>query len=129
MEAEKFGQYIQRKRKERRITLRRFAELADVSFGHLCDIENGNRPAPKEREVLDRMAKTLNLDCGDAERLYDLAAKERDVAVPEDVSEYVKGENRSAVVCALRTARDMGAGVEEWEEFIRKMTERRKGND
>jgi len=130
MDKETFGQFIQTKRLERGLTLRVYAErIGGMGIGHLCDIENENRPAPENTDLLDKMIAVLKLSPEDEARAYDLASIARNTAVPEDLSGYIKGEDRPYVIRALRTARDAEAGVAEWEEFIRKMEEKRKKND
>jgi len=123
-----FGQYIQRKRLEKGLTLRKYAEIAGMALGHLSDIENENRLAPENTELLDKMIAALRLDEEETATAYDLAAAARNTAIPEDLSDYVKGEDRQVVVRALRTARDAGAGVAEWEAFIKQMEAKRKGD-
>ena len=61
----------------------------------------------------------------DAERLemLDLAARSKSAAsVPVDLPEYIM--QRDIVRVALRTAKDVDATDEEWEEFIHRITER-----
>lgn len=121
-----FGQYIQKKRLEKGLTLRKYAEITGMALGHLSDIENENRLAPENTELLDKMIAVLQLDEQELATAYDLAAEARNTAIPEDLSEYVKGEDRQVVVRALRTARDAGAGVAEWEAFIKQMEAKQK---
>lgn len=126
MKKETFGKFVQNKRIEKKMTLRKYAEKVEMALGHLSDIENGNRLAPESAEILDRMIAELHLTPEEQMLAYDLAANDRNTAIPEDLSGYVKGEERQVVVKALRTARDSGAGIAEWEEFIRKMEAKHK---
>lgn len=58
--------------------------------------------------------------------LYDLAAKEQTVntPIPKDLNGFVK-DNR-VIVSALRTAKDLDATDEEWQEFIEKLKNSRE---
>ena len=51
--------------------------------------------------------------------MYDLAAKDRDNTVAPDISEYVKSND--AVRVALRKARNLNLGEQEWLKIIEKM--------
>ena len=112
-----FRKYLNSKRIEKRITLRRFAELVGVVPGYISDIENGNKNAP-ESAVLAEMVRVLGLNKDEAYEFYDLAAKARD-GIAQDLPNIIK-ENE-VVVRALRTAKDTGASVAEWEAFIQAM--------
>ena len=127
MNKQTFGQFIHEKRIEQRMTFSKYSEVSGVAIGHLSDIEHGNRPAPESGELLDRMITALKLTPEEEIIAYDLAAQDRNAAIPEDLSGYIKGEERATVIRALRTARDAGAGVAEWEEFIRQMEAKRNG--
>ena len=55
--------------------------------------------------------------------MFDLAGEKRDDVAP-DLPDYIK--ERDYVSAALRTARDLDAGEEEWLEFVKEL-KRRKG--
>lgn len=114
-----------RKRKEREITLREFARRVDLSAEYVCNIEKCRKPAPTA-EVLERIAKVLMLSKDDSERMYDLAVntKNTENAVPEDLTGFLN--NNKIVVTALRTAKDVDATDEEWQEFIKMLNAKRK---
>ena len=58
--------------------------------------------------------------------LYDLAAREQTAKnpVPKDLNGFLK-DNRD-IVSALRTAKDLDATDEEWQEFIDKLKNSRE---
>ena len=58
--------------------------------------------------------------------MYDLAASSRNTenALPEDLTGFLN-DNR-IVLTALRTAKDVDATDEEWQEFIKMLKDKRK---
>ena len=69
-----FGTYIKDKRLAKQISLRKFAELLDISPVYLCNIEKDRNPAPKD-DIISNMARLLMLNDTETAELYDLAAK------------------------------------------------------
>ena len=121
---ETFGPFIKEKRLLRQISLRKFAELLDISPVYMCNMEKDRNPAPKD-DILSRMAELLLLSEQEAETLYDLAAKSKSTpTVSKDLPEYIM--DRDIVRVALRTAKDVDATDEEWQEFIAKLEARRR---
>ncbi len=117
-----FGEFLQRKREENRITLRRLAELLNFSAPFLSDVEKGHRNPP-ELAKLKQIADILGLSAEDRDTMFDLAGRKRDSVAP-DLPDYIM--NREYVTTALRTARDLDAGEEEWQWFIRDLQERKR---
>ena len=128
MEVETFGAFMKSKRLERKITLRGFAGMMDLSPVYICDVEKDRKPAFSD-ERLEQIAELLMLDKRDTEIMRDLAAMSRHrPAVSNDLPEYIM-ENEIVRV-ALRTARDVDATDKEWLDFINKLQKRiRKKND
>ena len=121
---ETFGSFIKKKRLLRQISLRKFAELLDISPVYMCNIEKDRNPAPKD-DILSHMAELLLLSEQETETLYDLAAKSKSTpTVSRDLPEYIM--DRDIVRVALRTAKDVDATDEEWQEFIAKLEARRR---
>ena len=54
--------------------------------------------------------------------MLDLAGKKRNAVAP-DLPDYII--QRDYVSAALRTARDLDAGEEEWNQFVKELKERR----
>jgi len=122
MSRETFGAYLKRIRLEREYTLRGFAGMMEVSPVYICDLEKDRKPAPTE-ERMEQIARLLSLDKREKEILYDLAALTRNrPSVSSDLPEYIM-ENEIVRV-ALRTAKDVDATDEEWQEFIEKLNRR-----
>ena len=117
-----FGSFIRERRLRKEITLRRFAAMLEISPVHMSNMETDRRPAPKE-DVLKRMAALLTLDKSATEEMYDLAAiSKRAPTVSTDLPDYIM--ERDIVRVALRTAKDIDATDDEWQEFIDKLNER-----
>lgn len=109
-----FGGFLQKKREEKKITLRKMAELLGFSAPFLSDVEKDRRNPP-EFAKLEQIAEILGLSTSEKETMYDLAGKKR-ASVPPDLPEYIMSHNY--VITALRIARDSGAGKREWLKFI-----------
>lgn len=117
-----FGEFLTAKREERKITMREMARQLGISAPFLSDVEK-NRTAPLTAERLERVAGILNLSSEEKAYMYNMVGKQRDSVAP-DLPEYIKG--RDYVSAALRTARDLDAGEEEWLQFVEEL-KRRKG--
>ena len=119
-----FGEFLREKRQKRKITLRKFAELAELSPVHMSYLETNQRSAPKD-ETLERMVELLQLTKEDEERFYDLAAASANAPrVSGDLPEYIMGHD--IVKVALRTAKDVDATDDEWQEFIERLRKRKE---
>lgn len=121
-----FGEYLKQKRLDKEITLRGFAKLVDISPVYLCDLEKGRKAAPS-MEIMQKMVSKLALNKEESERFYDLAALEQTAKnpIPKDLNAFLK-DNR-VIVSALRTAKDLDATDEEWQDFIDKLRKSREG--
>lgn len=117
-----FGGFLAKKREERNITLRELARQLEVSAPFLSDVENNRKP-PLTADRLEKVASILLLSSEEKTQMYNLAGKQRNT-VPPDLPEYII--ERDYVSAALRTARDLDAGEEEWQRFIEDL-KRRKG--
>jgi len=117
-----FGKFLKAKRTERKITLRGFAALMNLSPVYICDVEKDRKPAPSD-ERLTQIAEKLSFDKKEVEQMLDLAAVSRHrPAVSNDLPEYIM-ENEIVRV-ALRTAKEADATDKEWQEFIEKLQKR-----
>ena len=109
-----FGEFISKKRVEKKITLRKMADMLGVSAPFLTDVEKDRRN-PFDMEKLTQLAKILNLSKEENAQMLDLAGKKRNAVAP-DLPEYI---------AALRTARDLDAGEEEWNQFVEELRKRK----
>lgn len=116
-----FGEFLQRKREEKQITLRKMADLLGFSAPFLSDVEKDRRNPP-ELAKLEQIANILGLSYEEKETMYNLAGKKRDSVAP-DLPEYIM--SRDYVAAALRTARDLDAGEEEWLRFVEELRQRK----
>ncbi len=121
MDYPNFGVYLATKREERDITLREMARQLGVSAAFLSDVEK-DRTAPLTKERLDKVAEVLNLNDTDKAEMYDLVGRQRNCVAP-DIPEYII--KRQYVGAALRIARDLNAGEEEWKKFIEELRSRK----
>lgn len=118
-----FGEFIAQKREEKDITLREMAALMGVSAPFVSDMEKDRRN-PYEYERLDKLAGILELDDEEKDLMFDLAGRKRNTVAP-DLPGYIM--ERDYVSAALRTARDLGAGEEEWQAFVEELRKRKGG--
>ena len=116
-----FGDFLQKKRTEKEITLRKMAEMIGITAPYLTDIEKDRRNPP-EMEKLETIARILNLSDDDKAIMFDLAGKKRNSVAP-DLPEYIM--ERDYVSAALRTARDLDASEQEWLNFVEDLKKRK----
>lgn len=117
-----FGSFIRAKRLEADITLRGMAQILDISPVYMSNIETDRNPAPKA-DILEHLAKALQLDKHEREVMYDLAAESKNyTAIPGDLPEYISANEYARI--ALRVAKDVDATDMEWLEFIEKLKKR-----
>ncbi len=115
-----FGEFISEKRMANNLTLRKLAEMISISVTFLADIEHDRRN-PMELEKLEELAVVLGLSQEEKDEMYDLAGKKRK-DLPPDLKDYVVG--KTYINYALRKAKNMGAGEEEWlmmVEYLEKL--------
>ena len=116
-----FGEFIKTKREEKQITLRKMAEFLDCSAPFLSDVEKDRRN-PFDMEKLELLSDILGLSPEDNALMYDLAGKKRNSVAP-DLPDYIM--QRDYVSAALRTARDLDAGEQEWMQFVEDLKKRK----
>ena len=116
-----FGDFLQKKRTEKEITLRKMAEMIGITAPYLTDIEKDRRNPP-EMEKLETIARILNLSDEEKAIMFDLAGKKRNSVAP-DLPEYIM--ERDYVSAALRTARDLVASEQEWLNFVEDLKKRK----
>lgn len=117
---ERFGKFVRERREEKKINLRKLAEILDIAPAYMSDIEKSRR-YPPDREKIEKIAKALELNQDETNYLFDMAAHAKDNTVSPDLPDYIM-EN-DIVRVALRRARDIEAGKEEWEKLIKVLDE------
>ena len=110
-----FGKFIETKRKALNKTLRGLAADLDIASAYMSDIEKGHR-YPPDKDKLEKMAELLNLSEEEKNKMFDLAAGEKDNSVSPDLPEYIMGTEKARV--ALRMARVNGATDATWQKII-----------
>ena len=117
-----FGEFIAQKRIEKGITLRDMASRLGVTAPYLSDVEKDRRN-PFDMDKLTLLATILQLSPEENAQMLDLVGKKRNSVAP-DLPEY--SMERDYVSAALRTARDLNAGEEEWLRFVEALKNERK---
>jgi transcriptional regulator with XRE-family HTH domain len=124
-----FGEFLNSKRTEAKITIRRFAELVGISPSFLCDLENSSRPFPaksrKTPDLLEKMINALNLNEDDAILFKQYAEQSLLLGnrIPNEISEYLKRVPEAQQ--ALRLANEKSLNNEEWEELLKIIKEKK----
>lgn len=121
MNDQNFGEFLQTKREQQKITLRQLAEKLDLSAPFLSDVEKGRRNS-LDMDRLIMLRQILNLSDDEYETMLNLAGKQRKTVAP-DLPEYIM--ERDYVSAALRTARDLDAGEAEWQRFVEELKNRK----
>lgn len=111
----KFGEFVKAKRLEKGISLRKLAEELDIVPAYMSDIEKGRR-YPPDKDKIYKIVEILSLDQQEQDTLFDLAAYSRANGVSPDLSDYVMGVDNLRT--ALRKARDINAGEDDWQRII-----------
>lgn len=117
---ERFGKFVRERREAKQINLRKLAQILDIAPAYMSDIEKSRR-YPPDREKIEIIANTLELTEEEKNYLFDVAALAKANTVSPDLPEYIM-ENELVRV-ALRRARDIDAGQEEWKKIIQVLDE------
>ena len=112
-----FGEFLQKKREEKKVTLRKMADMLGFSAPFLSDVEKDRRNPP-EKDKLDMIVNILGLSEEEKDLMFNLAGRRRNTVAP-DLPEYIM--ERDYVSSALRTARDLNASEEEWMAFVEEL--------
>ena len=116
-----FGDFITQKREEKKITLREMAKRLGITPPYLSDVEKDRRN-PFDLGKLELLSSILILSEDEKIIMLDLAGKKRNEVAP-DLPKYIM--ERDYVSAALRTARDLDAGEEEWLRFVDELKKRK----
>lgn len=126
MSPNKFGDFVAEKRKEKDLSLRKMAEMLDLSPAYWSDIEKGRRNPPGLSK-LKELAQLLLLSQEETDYMIDIASEDRD-EIPMDLPEYIKESDLART--ALRKARkkDEEEGNSDviekaWKDFIKALDE------
>lgn len=112
----KFGEYIKELRIKNQITLREFCKKSGIDPSNWSKIERGINAPPKSKEVLETIAKALNLTMNSSEynRLFDYAMIE---FIPTELAEDSNVLEKLPLF--FRTARGEKPTEEELRELIK----------
>lgn len=115
---ENFGRLLEKKRKEKDISMRCLAMKLGISAPYLFEVEKGRKP-PLSLERILLASRILLLNKEEETWLLDLAGRAKKSAVAPDLPAYI---NANAIVReALRTARDLGADEADWQRFTNRI--------
>ena len=120
MEELTFGKYLSALREGKDVTLRELARQIGVSAAFLSDVEKDRKP-PLTAERLVKVVTTLHLSKEEADQLNIIAGKQKGTIAP-DLPVYIMND---FVSNALRTAKDLDAGEEDWLRFIEELKARK----
>lgn len=115
-----FGPLLKELRAQKRITLREFCKRANADPGNISRIERGIWPPPRDRDILERYAKALDIKeaSDDWYRFFDSAAADSGI-VPQDImseEEVVK-----VLPMLFRTIRRTKPTEEELNRLVEKL--------
>lgn len=109
-----FGKFLETKRKEEGVTLRKLAQDLEIAPAYLSDIEKGRRYPPEKH--LSEIARLLHLSKEERSEMYDLAARTRENQVSSDISGYIMDTDQVRV--ALRRAKESRFSNAEWSQVV-----------
>lgn len=126
MNQNQFGVFVSERRVAHSITLRKMADLLELSPAYWSDIEKGRRNPPNIN-ILEELANVLKLSQEEKEHMIDLASEDRD-EIPMDLPEYIKESELART--ALRKAKQLNESKgnkditeKAWEDFIKALNE------
>ena len=120
MEEITFGKYLSVLREKKDVTLRELARQIGVSAPFLSDVEKDRKP-PLTADRLEKVAAALHLSKEETDELNIRAGKQKGTIAP-DLPAYIMND---FVSNALRTAKDLDAGEEEWLRFVEDLKKRK----
>lgn len=114
-----FGDFIARKREQKKITLREMARQLNITAPYLSDIEKDRR-YPFDLEKLEKLTSILELSDEEKDLMLDLAGEKREDIAP-DLRNYIRQD--PYITMALRKARNKNISKDVWMEFIKNISE------
>lgn len=121
----KFGEFISKRRKSKKISLRKMAKSLELSPAYWSDIEKGRRNPPRI-DILENLSNILELSQREFDDMVDMASEARD-EIPMDLPEYIKNNDLAKVALRKASRRDNennnGLTEKAWEEFIKTLEE------
>lgn len=109
-----FGEYLRKLRKERKLTMRQLAKMANISPYYISFMENGKKTNP-DIQIMGRMAHAMKLNKQEIEHFLDLHAKANGY-VSYDIAEYIMQHDE--IRETIRSERDKVGATPSWEDFL-----------
>ena len=122
-----FGAFLKEKRLQKDLSLRELAEKENIAHTYLLNIENGNKPPPSDK-ILMQLEKSLLLDEEAKALFYDIAAQIKHLCnksnfyMAADISSYLNDTNDAKQV--IREADKLGYSNDFWNEILQKLKEK-----
>jgi transcriptional regulator with XRE-family HTH domain len=121
MPATEFSEFFRKMRIRSGITQKEMADKLGLSAPYITEVETGKKK-PLDGEKLKQICEILKLTDREKDRMYDLAGQERN-GIAEDIPEYLNKMPYAKI--ALRTARNIGVGEDEWKKIVEEMLKKR----
>lgn len=127
-----FGTFLKEKRLQKDMSLRELAEKANIAHTYLLNIENGNKPPPSDK-ILMQLEKALTLEEEGKFLFYDIAAQVKHLCnnsnfyIAADISSYLNDINDAKQV--IREADRLGYSNDFWNEILQKLKEKNMSQD
>lgn len=118
-----FGQYLKEKRLEKKMSLRTLADKIELSAPYLSDIEHDRRN-PLSNEKIDEVSKVLGLTAEERNEMFDIAASAKGEPIGGDI--FLDAEVNKVIAAALRKARELNYGKEEWVKILEAIERKQK---
>lgn len=109
-----FGEYLRKRRQEKKLGLREIARMIDVSPSYISRLESGDEVNPPSEKVIDKLAVAIGED---KDSLMRLAGR-----ISKDIKGFVASTPNLADF--LRTARDEGYGPQEFARLAKRIKQK-----
>ena len=122
----RFGQYLRKKRlaDPRELSMKEVGEHLGFTQQYMSLVENGNK-RPFDGEVLEKLAKFLNLSDEETALMFDIAGRENQ-DVPYDIADTLMHEDVGDLIrYATRQTKAGFIKEDAWKKFIREQEEER----
>jgi transcriptional regulator with XRE-family HTH domain len=114
----KFSIKIKEQRKAKRLSIRKCAEMAEISPTYLVRIEDGTTPPPSDK-VIQKLSEVLDIDLNELNELANEYLEYLGKAKPENIRVPFSEE----LPAFLRTASKKITKPEDWQKLAKKIEE------
>ncbi len=114
-----FGEYLRKRRQEKKLGLRQIARQIDVSPSYISRLESGDEMNPPSEAVIEKLAEVIDED---KDALMMMAGR-----ISKDIKSFVASTPNLADF--LRTARDEGYGPQEFAKLAKEIRKKSGASD